>query len=177
MTMPVYLRIATALSVLAGGYCLWDDFMHAPAELARPAVVQSMPVSPGPKPSAAALRQDRLSVPEVDLFPDQRIVHAPEPEPPPVVHAPMPVQPPALPFRISGVWVEGQQRKIIVTDGSKNIIICRQCDHDALLTEGDLLNVNYRIDDINDAYLTLTYLPLQIKQVIRLEKAMADTGF
>lgn len=176
MMIPMYLRIAVPIAVLAGVYCLWDDYVRSPEELTGPGPVRSMQTFPKQVAASGALQEQRLSGPDIDLFPDQRMAPAAVAEPTAVAGLPLSVRPPPLPFQVNGVWVEGPQRKIILNDGSKTIILCQRCEDTSSLGEGGLIDGKYRIEKIDNEQITLTYLPLQIKQVVRLDKAMADTG-
>lgn len=177
MSMSITLRIACVLTAITAGYCVWDDVMRSPEDAAG---VFASPLRKSPSAEnkvAGPAPEVRVAGADVDLFADQGLAPPPPmPELPFVAPPPMPPQPPVLPFSVSGVWVEDAQRKIILHDGSISFILCHRCDDAGVLREGDLLDGRYRIDQIGGDTITLTYLPLQMKQTLRLDKAMAGTG-
>ena len=87
----------------------------------------------------------------VDLFPRQGYT-------PPVANA-APDKPvaPALPFTYGGSYTEGSTVLVFLKEGDKI--------HTARL--GDKVNAAYRVDKIEPAAITLTYLPLGLQQTLQ----------
>jgi hypothetical protein len=87
--------------------------------------------------------------------------------PPPAPPAPSPAQaapPPAptaprLPFTYLGQYQEGPKLVILLMQGERMLVV----------NEGDLIDATYRVDGIRGATLTLTYLPLNIKQLLNVD--------
>lgn len=78
--------------------------------------------------------------------------------PPPVAQTPQPVAPP-LPFRVLGVYQDGEATTVFLDDKGQGTVV----------KVGDTLhNETYRIDAIDAEEIQMTYLPLQQKQVLAL---------
>ena len=75
----------------------------------------------------------------------------PEPPPPPTA--------PPLPYTYLGTYQE---------PGGKLAIYLTRLGKIYLVSSGDTLENLYHIDDIQDGYLGMTYLPLNIKQTLRI---------
>ena len=104
----------------------------------------------------------------------ERIAQAWEPAPPPAPTAseraaqkaalaakPPPPQAPALPFRVIGRFSDGASSAAIVQSG--------QAVH--VLRRGDVVERNYRVEDVNEKEAILMYLPLNISQKLDLGAA------
>lgn len=76
--------------------------------------------------------------------------------PPPPPKAAVPTAPP-LPFVYMGKLAE---------EGQKQIILLSKQNRNYQVREGDVLDNIYRVDEVRPPVLTLTYLPLDIKQTI-----------
>jgi len=70
-------------------------------------------------------------------------------------------QAPALPFRVIGRFSDGASDAAIVQSG--------QAVH--VLRRGDMVERNYRVEDVNEKEVTLMYLPLNISQKLDLGAA------
>lgn len=77
--------------------------------------------------------------------------------PPPTRAAP-PAAPP-LPFVYMGKLAE---------EGEKVVVLLARQDRNYTVREGDVLDNMYRVDELRAPVMTLTYLPLNIKQTIRI---------
>lgn len=84
-----------------------------------------------------------------DLFPRQSWT------PPPVAVPEKPVAPP-LPFSYGGRYTEGSKVFVFLNEGTL-VHTARQ---------GDTVKESYRVDEIGDQAITLTYLPLGLKQTL-----------
>ncbi len=78
--------------------------------------------------------------------------------PPPKPAPPPPPQAPPLPFRYIGKMIE---------DGKIVVFLARQ-DSNFAVRAGDRLGVDYQVDEIGPAAITLTYLPLGQKQTLAI---------
>jgi hypothetical protein len=83
----------------------------------------------------------------------------PAPPPPPKVEYPQPPTAPPLPYTYLGSYQE---------PGGKLAIYLTRLGKVYLVSSGDTLENLYHIDDIQDGYLGMTYLPLNIKQTLRI---------
>lgn len=77
---------------------------------------------------------------------------------PPQNRSPPPPAAPPLPFTYLGKLVE---------EGVLTVFLTRQ-DRNYVIKAGDVIDGTYRVDTINPSTLTLTYLPLDIKQSMSL---------
>jgi hypothetical protein len=77
---------------------------------------------------------------------------AAEVEPPP----PPPPQAPPLPFSYMGKLAEGNTTTVFLTTGDRNLVV----------RPGDVIDNNYRLEEVTDTTVVLTYLPLTVKQTI-----------
>ena len=194
MKLPMYLRVLLPLTVAACAYALWSESSPqaqqvTPAGLAGSAEVRGARPAVAPQTSPAQGQQgqqDRQDQQEhANLFPDQSgrlelaaaseasdAAEAMNPPPPP------PPRAPPMPYQVAGVWVEGGQRKVILNKGQQTIILCQGCGAAANsgVRVGDVLDGNYRLEEIENERITFTYLPLQLKQVVNLDSAMSGTG-
>lgn len=82
------------------------------------------------------------------------------PPPPPKI-APRPVAPP-LSFRYIGKMTEEGNHSAVFLEKQNRIFIVRT---------GDSIDANYRVDEITPPLMTLTYLPLDIKQTVQIGEA------
>jgi hypothetical protein len=73
---------------------------------------------------------------------------APPPPPPP--------QAPPLPFSYLGKLAEGESTTVFLSFGDRNLVV----------KTGDVIDNNYRVDEVTDAAVVLTYLPLTVKQTL-----------
>ena len=80
------------------------------------------------------------------------------PPPPRPAPAPRPVAPP-LPFKFMGRYTEGGKEVVFVTN--------RQ-DRNYVVSPGDTIEGNYRVESITERSMTLTYLPLGQQQMLQL---------
>lgn len=118
------------------------------------------------EPQLPALRLDKLarvevSEPELDPFAGKSWYVPPSQPLPvePVVSTPaLPVAPP-LPFRYMGRMLE---------ENGHMVIYLTQGAHVYSVSEGDMLEGNYRLERIESSQLVLTYLPMNISQVLNM---------
>jgi hypothetical protein len=69
---------------------------------------------------------------------------------------PPPPQAPPLPFSYLGKLAEGDATTVFLTMGERNLVV----------KPGDVIDNNYRLEEVNDTAVVLTYLPLTVKQTI-----------
>lgn len=80
----------------------------------------------------------------------------PPPKPPPKPLPPPPPTAPPLPFSFLGRYEEGEKRIILLLKG----------DLIYTVSEGEVIDNLYRVEQLTAGQLELTYLPLNIKQTI-----------
>lgn len=184
MKIPFYLRIVLPLTIAACGYAMWTDSTTDESTAVRAHSVKVSQVHSVEKKQTAP---QLAVVKKRNLFPYQgRPLIAPAISPVSdkaaslgtknEALAPVPVRAPPFPFRVSGIWVDGPQRKIILTKGDQTIILCRGCDKLASPAIGDVIDGNYRLEKIENERITFTYLPLKLEQIVDLDKALSGTG-
>ena len=114
-----------------------------------------------PEPSAEILvdKLKRPALPEKarDMF-AAKSWYVPPPE---SKIRPAPVAPP-LPFTFIGKMLE---------DGKSSTVFLERQNRIFLVREGDAIDTNYRVDTIKAPVMTLTYLPLDIKQTVQIGEA------
>lgn len=76
---------------------------------------------------------------------------APAPPPPPP-------QAPPLPFLYMGKLAEGDSTTVFLSVGDRNLIV----------RPGDVIDNNYRVEEVTDAAVVLTYLPLTVQQTLAI---------
>jgi hypothetical protein len=78
--------------------------------------------------------------------------------PPPRFAAPSALAAPPLPFSYMGKMLEDGKLTVFLTGGQRNYVV----------KVGDVIDGTYRVDAIDALVMTLTYLPLNIKQTIQI---------
>ncbi|MCY1351118.1 hypothetical protein D9M69_373740 [compost metagenome] len=121
------------------------------AELRSP----QAPAADGVKPATASGQP----VPQADLFAAQSWYVAPPAPPAQAVQASAPPPPPRpsappLPFRFIGKLDDSQELQVFLQNGEKLYTV----------RVGDVIDSTYRVEGIQHARMTLTYLPLRISQ-------------
>jgi hypothetical protein len=124
--------------------------------LARPAApMPAAPVAP------VSFRGERASIDLADI-PNLFARHSwlpppPPPPPPPPAVAAKPPEPPRIPFDFLGViGGRGMTRQVLLAKGDQ-LFIAKQ---------SDVLESTYRIDNITDERIEMTYLPLKVRQFL-----------
>ena len=112
----------------------------------------------------ARLQRSRALEPVGDLFVPQDF--RPPPPPPPKRSAPVPAvlpqpapppQAPPLPFHYIGKLVEeGSGASVFLALGDRNLV----------LKPGDVVDDKYRVEEVTEHAVVLTYLPLSLRQTI-----------
>ena len=156
---PRHWLLIGALCIAAVGGVLAYDHSEATATAPKKNVVVPVP-APVAVP-AATIGSDVLaeSAPRViateatsDLFAPKSWYVAPPPPPPPAPTAP------AFPYAFAGSQRDGDALTLFVTLGQRNYI----------LHPGDVIDANYRFDEVKDGTAVFTYLPLQQKQTLEI---------
>ncbi|TCV89642.1 hypothetical protein [Sulfurirhabdus autotrophica] len=80
------------------------------------------------------------------------------PPPPPKPQPPPPPSAPPLPYTYMGKLIDGGKLSIFLSKQDRNFII----------KEGDTLEGMYRVESITPSNITLTYIPLNIKQIMQI---------
>lgn len=129
---------------------------HAPVQ-AKPARAPTPSAASNPRveqaPPLAALQARSASGEEiVNLFPRQSWFIPP---PPP------PASAPPLPFSYLGKYIDNKEIVVFLSSADQNFAV----------RQGDVVNGNYRIDEITPPTMTITYLPLNQKQTLEIGRA------
>lgn len=172
--MKARLRTILLIAGLAAtlGAVYWASTLQtdeAVEAVARPATrVRASEAAPAPRVTAevdlSRLQRPRALEPAGDLFvpqdfrpvtplPKRQIAQpaaavAPPPPPPP--------QAPPLPFAYLGKLAEGAETKVFLTQGDRNLVV----------KSGDVIDNTYRVDEIGETMVVMTYLPLSVKQTL-----------
>jgi len=107
--------------------------------------------SPDPSADPFAMRDFRPAPPVTKrpiALPAAEV--APAPPPPP--------QAPPLPFSYLGKLAEGDNTTVFLAMGDRNLVV----------RTGDVIDNNYRVDEVTDAAVVMTYLPLTQKQILAI---------
>jgi len=100
------------------------------------------------------LERRKFSAQAGDIFRRQSWV----PPPPPSASKPPPPSPPPLQFKYLGRVVEGDETRVFLVLAERNYIV----------KPGENIDSQYRVDAVNDHAITLTYLPLNAKQMLAI---------
>lgn len=82
------------------------------------------------------------------------------PPPPPPLPPPPPAAPP-LPFTYMGKLLQGDQWAVFLTAPDRNYMV----------KPGDVIEDTYRVEEVRAPMMTLTYLPLNMKQTLYIGEA------
>jgi hypothetical protein len=100
------------------------------------------------------LERRKFSAQAGDIFRPQS--WAPPPPPPPANRPPP--APPPLQFKYLGRVTEGDETRVFLTLAERNYVI----------KPGENIDSQYRVDAVSDHAITLTYLPLNAKQMLAI---------
>jgi hypothetical protein len=100
------------------------------------------------------LERRKFSAQAGDLFRSQS--WAPPPPPRSEAEKNQPPPPPPLQFKYLGKIIEGEETQVFLALADRNYIV----------KPGENINSQYRLDEVNDHGLSVTYLPLNAKQVL-----------
>jgi hypothetical protein len=78
--------------------------------------------------------------------------------PPPPTAKPQPPSPPPLMFKYLGKVTEGDQTQVFLALAERNYVV----------KVGEKIDNQYRVDEVTDHAITLTYIPLNAKQVLSI---------
>lgn len=121
---------------------------------------KSEPVNQVEELQIERLDRRKFSAQAGDIFGPQSWV----PPPPPSAAKSVP-KPPPLQFKYLGKVVEGDETRVFLSLADRNYIV----------KAGEAINGQYRMDEVNDHAITLTYLPLDAKQMLAISGAAAGT--
>lgn len=76
--------------------------------------------------------------------------------PPPPAMKPQPPSPPPLSFKYLGKVTEGDETRVFLSLSERNYVV----------KAGDNINDRYRVEEVSDHAIILTYLPLNIRQTL-----------
>jgi hypothetical protein len=168
-------RVALVLAALAAtlGAVRWSDRIAELQPASANGVVQPAPRATRAAPAADAertppldlskLQRPRARDPAGDLF-DSHSYRPASPRPPrsPLPQAevveslPAPPQAPPLPFTYLGRLTEEEATTVFLAHGDRNLVV----------KPGDVIDNLYRVEDVSDSAVALTYLPLNQRQVL-----------
>jgi hypothetical protein len=114
---------------------------------------RSEEVTASPEQNAAS---DRMQAAVADLFPRQTWVPPPPPPKPQIPPPPPPPKPPPLPFAYLGRWVENNKESVFLVQGDKTLAV----------QAGMTLPGSWRVDEISQARVVFTYLPLEMQSTL-----------
>jgi hypothetical protein len=151
----VGLAVAAAFALAAAAWVsLQDEQSGAVAPPARQSTVQAKPETPAPPVPDAKLELRRALFPDAPADP-----FAARSWTPPVVEKPAapaaPVAPP-LPYTYFGRMTEDGKLYVFLQRGERSYTA----------KPGDVLDQQYRVDDITSTAVMITYLPLKQRQVL-----------
>ncbi len=146
----IWLGVLLLITVLAA---IWP--VHDP-ETALPKPAKTTPPGNPTAVPAIAFAPLKAAVPDkaapiMDLFPQQSWM----PPPPPQLQPAKPVAP-ALPFIFAGRYTEGENVTIFLMEGSQMHKV----------KQGDTIKGTYKIEKIEQASISLTYLPMNTTQIL-----------
>lgn len=99
---------------------------------------------------------NRMQAAVADLFPRQTWVPPPPPPKPYIPPPPPPPKPPPLPFAYLGRWVENNKESVFLAQGDKTLAV----------QVGMTLPGSWRVDEISQARVVFTYLPLEMQSIL-----------
>lgn len=99
---------------------------------------------------------NRMQTAKGNLFPEQTWVPPPPPPKPYVPPPPPPPKPPPLPFKFLGRWVDEGKETVFLVQGETPLPI----------KTGQLLSGSWRVDEITQAKVVFTYLPLDMQSTL-----------
>ncbi|SEL01103.1 secretion system X translation initiation factor [Nitrosovibrio tenuis] len=100
------------------------------------------------------LERRKFSAQAGDIFRNQSWA----PPPPPASSKPPPPAPPPLQFKYLGRVTEGDETRVFLALAERNYIV----------RPGENIDSQYRMDAVNEHAITLTYLPLNAKQMLAI---------
>jgi hypothetical protein len=103
----------------------------------------------------APLQRPALETSRNSLFGSKSWYVAP---PPPKPVPPPPPSAPPLPFSYMGKLIEEERTTVFLSRQDRNFVV----------HAGDTIESTYRVDEINAGFMTLTYLPLDTKQILQI---------
>jgi hypothetical protein len=157
------LIVAVGCLMLYGG--LQSHFGKAEASLVElaPRVQERSEANPASGPTPAALAPPVRNIidqqPKNDLFLSTSwLPPAPPPPPPPKLAPPPPPQAPPVPYRFVGLLEDSVRPTAFLSRGDTLLLV----------STGDTVEGIYRVDQITQKDIALTYLPLNERQLIRI---------
>ena len=134
-----------------------DEVVETVRRVDRTAAPATASAKPGKStPRAAPVARERLVQMQANLFPSQTWVPPPPPPKPYVPPPPPPPKPPPVPFKYLGRWVDGGELTVFLVQGEQPIPI----------QTGQVLQGNWRVDEISDRQVVFTYLPLDMQSAL-----------
>jgi hypothetical protein len=157
---------ALAATVVASVYPVQEDAGEVVAPAARRAPQQQAEATPSAAAAEApqgAIQVKARTEPRLKNIRDPFAGAAPvAPPPPPVQAAPPPApQAPPMPFSYRGKLVE---------EGNVLVILAGRTDT-YVAKVGDVIEQSYRIDEVSEETVKLTYLPLNEPQSLRIDES------
>jgi hypothetical protein len=176
--MKVNTKLRAALLIGALGLTLaavrWADKLTDMTEAAAGAVAEPTPrARADSKPATAAeqtppldlskLRRGPVAEPDSDAFGPRSFRPAPAkvkgtPAPAALAAPPPPPQAPPLPFAYIGRLAEDRDITVFLAMGERNLVV----------KPGDVIDNTYKLEEVSDSAVVLTYLPLSQRQKLSI---------
>jgi hypothetical protein len=136
-----------------------EDSIEVVETVARPKSQVAAVIKPSarlPDQQDGDVASDRLSSMKRNLFPAQTW-RPPPPKPKPYIPPPPPPpKPPPLPFKYLGRWLDGGNETVFLMQGESPLPI----------KVGQVMSGNWRVDEITEAKVVFTYLPLDMQSTL-----------
>jgi hypothetical protein len=162
----IVLVVALVMTLVAAGWVGKDEDSAAPVVAAsRPAgkAERRDARTGGKKGGAPELQLELLNRQPMKTGSEEMFAgkswYVPPPPPPPV--PPPPPAPPPLPFTYLGKLLEGERSVVFLTKLNRNYTV----------KPGDIIENTYRVEEIRVPMMTLTYMPLNMKQTLYIGEA------
>ena len=165
MKLPRYLQVLLVMTLLLVGVMFWRDRQTTDDDLAPVRMAARRASSARDAEPAAATSVAIAAVPErgrgMNLFPPQSWRPPPPPAPTVAAVASKP-PPPSVPFTVTGEWRYLGEQPIVMLqrNGGQTYVLCATCDLAGRIRPGERIGTDYRLDEIGDRTLKLTYLPM-----------------
>ncbi|WLI78767.1 hypothetical protein Q5705_09590 [Kosakonia sp. H02] len=165
MKLPLYLKILLLVTI---GLAVWTQFStDEPGEVdanSRVTAAKKVPERVTAKPAAANSDTDAVA----DLFP----VYSP-----PTKNVPVPVtQSVSFPFRAVGLWQSEGAKIVILTDGTRNWLLCNTCRKAGYIRPGGLITPDWRLQAIEANNLIIESTPGRMQNSISLNSLNITTA-
>lgn len=158
MKLPLYLKASLVLTL---GLVVWAQFFGDDSTEVLPGVQTKSAVVETVKASKKAVVHNETEE-LADLFPVYTI---PVAEKPAAVRT---VQEVFFPFQLAGIWLSASEKIIIITDGSRNWLLCNNCEKKGFIQPGDILTPDWKLQAIEPDHVIIKAMSGQVEKRIDL---------